>query len=255
MTQLTADKNEAKKDLKTKSFKEAVVDQEELPSSDWDLTLYVQEDCMGYVAWNSKHRELIVVDPRREHVSEYIKQIKKFDGYRSLFVFDTHTHADHISGAFEVAQGISAPLFVSSGFASKRVHCRVMQNMVIPFASAPAEFILSPGHTADSITLKWGPFVFTGDTVLYGDVGRDDLPTGNPEEHYATLITLKKRIGPSDFCLPGHDNKGGRLSTWATQMKVNSSLIQDRESFVAESLAFDAPAPSLFKKSLVENFK
>jgi sulfur dioxygenase len=241
--------------LTIKTFQEALVPNEPTLAQGWDLRLLIREECMGYVAWNNAHREIIVVDPRRDDFQEYIHQARSLKGYRTVAIVDTHMHADHISGAFEVATGLSAPLFVSKGSLSKRVHFHVTQNTAIPFQSADLEFFATPGHTQDSLTLRWGPFVFTGDTILFGDVGRDDLPTGSPAEHYESLKSLEKVLPKDVYILPGHDNKGGRLSTWATQLKVNSSLTQDREEFIRECAAFDSAAPALFKKSLVENFK
>jgi glyoxylase-like metal-dependent hydrolase (beta-lactamase superfamily II) len=101
----------------------------------------------------------------------------------------------------------------------------------------------------------WGPFIFGGDTLLYGDTGRDDLPGGDPEAHYDSVQSVKAHARPEMIVLPGHDHKGGRASTWATQLKVNSSLTQEREDFVREAGSFEAPAPKLLKKSLFENFK
>jgi glyoxylase-like metal-dependent hydrolase (beta-lactamase superfamily II) len=94
-----------------------------------------------------------------------------------------------------------------------------------------------------------------GDTVLYGDSGRDDLPGGNAPAHYESLEKLKKVLIPEQVCLPGHDHQGGRASTWGTQLKINASLMQEREDFIRESEAFDAPAPKDLKRSLRENFK
>lgn len=238
-----------------KTFQEALIAGEPALAAGWNLKLLMHDDCMGYIAWNTQQKELVVVDPRREDVAEYIKQAKALAGYRTLAIVDTHTHADHISGAFEVASELSAPLIVSAGYPSKRVHLRVTQKTSLAFQSAALEFFPTPGHTQDSLTLRWGPFVFTGDTILFGDVGRDDLPTGSAAEHFDSLVSLKEALPTDTYILPGHDNKGGRLSTWATQLKVNSSLTQKREDFISECEAFDAPAPALFKKSLVENFK
>ncbi len=129
------------------------------------------------------------------------------------------------------------------------------KDTVLPSKAAPLQPLLTPGHTHDSMTLIWGPFLFGGDTILYGDTGRDDLPGGDPEAHYKSLASIKKAAKPEMIVLPGHDHKGGRASSWATQLKVNPSLTQGREDFVRESAAFDAPAPKLFKKALKENFK
>jgi hypothetical protein len=55
--------------------------------------------------------------------------------------------------------------------------------------------------------------------------------------------------------LPGHDMRGGRISSWKTQLEVNASLTQPREIFVPEAAAYVGPSPKLLKESLFENFK
>ena len=91
--------------------------------------------------------------------------------------------------------------------------------------------------------------------MLFGDTGRDDLPGGDTEDHYESIQTLKKLAESEMIVLPGHDHKGGRASSWATQLKMNSALTQSREDFLREAASFDAPAPKLLKKALRENFK
>ena len=114
----------------------------------------------------------------------------------------------------------------------------------------------TPGHTADSITLAWGPYLFGGDTVLYGDTGRDDLPTGDAGRHFESITLLKKHAKPDWILLPGHDHKGGRASSWRSQLEgLNPSLNEAKDDFIREAAAFSAPAPLLLKEALRENFK
>jgi glyoxylase-like metal-dependent hydrolase (beta-lactamase superfamily II) len=101
----------------------------------------------------------------------------------------------------------------------------------------------------------WGPFIFGGDTLLYGDVGRDDLPGGNATSHFQSLEKAKKHLRKEQILLPGHDHKGGRASNWAKQLEINSSLTQGQDDYVRESEAFKAPAPALLEISLKENTK
>lgn len=223
--------------------------------SSWSIKMIKSEECLSYVVWNQKTLEAMVIDPKREDFPAYLDTYRSLKGYRFVAVVDTHTHADHISCAADLAKEVQAPLMMHAKTPCTRVHLRVCHTSVLPTAAGPCHLVLTPGHTVDSLCLHWGPFLFTGDTVLYGDVGRDDLPTGNPEDHFSSLETLRAFVKTQDLVCPGHDHKGGRISTWETQLKVNGSLTQPKESFVAESLAFDVPAPALFKKSLVENFK
>lgn len=222
----------------------------------WQVYGVQSEQCLSYVAWNRSTREALVVDPKDTDLDAYRSLAhSELKDYTWLAVIDTHTHADHISIAADLAAELKAPLVMHAGAPSKRVDLRVSRSTRLPSLSSPVELLITPGHTQDSLTPIWGPFIFGGDTVLFGDTGRDDLPGGNAADHFESLQLIKKFASPQSILLPGHDHKGGRASTWATQLKINSSLTQPREQFIQESEAFDAPAPALLKKSLKENFK
>jgi len=222
---------------------------------DWKLSAFLHHECLSYVLYHLATHELIVVDPRRDDVDLLRKKIEKLGSTLCLAVIDTHTHADHISGGFELANALGAPLIVSELSPAKRAHIKVLKNSLLVTQAGPVHFLSTPGHTPDSMCVIWGPFVFTGDTVLFGDVGRDDLPGGSPADHYDSLMQLRAFVPDSTLVLPGHDNKGGRVSTWKHQLQINSSLTQEKEDYVRESSEFSAPAPALLKESLFENLK
>ena len=226
-----------------------------LPARDWQLRVIQSDECLSYVAWNESSREALVIDPKREDKDAYLALAKELNGFRWLGVIDTHTHADHISYAADLALTLQAPLIMHERAPSRRIDIRVSRDTTLSSAASPIQLILTPGHTHDSLTALWGPYVFSGDTILFGDVGRDDLPTGSPEAHFESLERLKARIQSGQILLAGHDHKGGRASDWATQLQINESLKQERQLFVAESGAFTTNPPKLFKESLFENFK
>lgn len=238
-----------------KNLDELLTQGEPRPSPEWELRAIRSDQCLSYAAWNTRTKEALLVDPKEEDAEAYRGIYRELPGYLWLGVIDSHTHADHISVAAQLADEMKAPLIMHALAPSQRVHIRVAKNTSISSRAAPIQFLATPGHTKDSVTPIWGPFLFGGDTVLFGDTGRDDLPGGDAEDHYESIQTLKRVARPEMIVLPGHDHKGGRASTWATQMKVNASLTQGREDFVREASAFDAPAPALLKKSLRENFK
>lgn len=238
-----------------KKLDEVLLQGEPRPSPEWELRVIRSEQCLSYVAWNTRTKEALLVDPKEEDADAYRALFSELKDYLWLGVIDSHTHADHISIAAQLSEELRAPLIMHTLAPSQRVHIRVAKDTSIPSRAAPLQVVATPGHTQDALTPIWGPFIFGGDTVLYGDTGRDDLPGGDAEDHYESIQTLKSIAKPEMIVLPGHDHKGGRASTWATQLEVNPSLTQDREDFVRESTAFDAPAPKLLKKSLKENFK
>lgn len=228
-----------------------------LPQSDsqtpWKLEAVIDQDCMAYLAYHSETQEAIWVDPKKDSIGLCLEISQSLQGYLWKAVMDTHTHADHISGAAFLAEKLSVPYVMHEKSLCQKVDLRVSRKTVLPTRAGPILILPTPGHTLDGVCIFWGPFLFAGDTVFIDDVGRDDLPGGNPEAHFESLQEVKKLAQSFHILLPGHDNKGGRVDYWENQLKSNSSLFQGREDFVKEAGAFVAPAPKLFKESLVEN--
>lgn len=248
-----------------KNFQECATDQARLPDG-WGFRLIQNEDNLTYLLWSTKTGEGIIVDPQREDFNEtleLVRQLKKSSGenhervpneFRVTAVIDTHTHADHISSAADLAAHFSCPLVMHENAPSPRVNFAVRKDTLVPTAFGSYQIFLTPGHTQDSITVLFGPFLLTGDTIIYGDTGRDDLPTGNAETHFESLQKIKSFAKPDLIFLPGHDGNG-RVCSWATQVKENSSLTQLREQFVPEAASYRGPSPKNLKESLFENFK
>lgn len=220
----------------------------------WQLESVLNEDNLAYLLSNRSTREAIWIDPVREDLETMVAMTRKLEGYRVIAVIDTHTHADHISGATELARHFKAPLIMHALSAPSTVDLRVARDTELSTAAGPLGFILTPGHTRDSLCVTWGPFFFAGDTILFGDTGRDDLPTGSAPDHFESLVKLKKLLKPETVFLTNHDSRA-RACDWAYQLKNNASLKQEREDFVRESEAFRGPSPKKLKESLFENFK
>lgn len=237
-----------------KELEKIVVDGSRAPKG-WRLRAIVNDDNMTYLAWNENSREAIVVDPMKDDWEALVREVQSLEGYRFLAVLDTHTHADHISCAADLADVVRAPLVMHELAPSRRIHLRVSRDTDLPSAAGKFRVLLTPGHTRDSITPIWGPFLFTGDTIIHGDTGRDDLPTGDPSAHYDSLVKIRAVATPDLLFLPGHDAVGGRVTSWRKQVELNVSLTQERETFVREAGAYVGPAPKNLRESLVENFK
>lgn len=226
---------------------------EVIPDFDWELRMLTNEDCLSYVAWNRKSKEALLVDPKREDAEAYRSILQGLGDYTFIAVIDTHTHADHVSVAAEFASELNAPLIMHEKSASRRVQIRISQETQIHTSASPLRFFATPGHTNDSVCVLWGPFLFTGDTILFGDVGRDDLPTGDAVQHYESLSRMRELMaadGSQTILLPGHDNKGGRASSWNRQLELNPSLTQPRADFIREAQGFSAPPPKHMDEAL-----
>lgn len=222
----------------------------------WQAKVVVNEDNLTYVVWNENSKEALVVDPMREDWETLLSITRReLQPYRFIAVIDTHTHADHVSCAASLANELKVPLIQHHLSPSRRIHLRVSQDTAIPTAAGPLRLLLTPGHTAECITLIWGPFLFGGDILMYGDTGRDDLPGGDPAAHWESIQKIAAQVGPETLILPGHDARGGRASSWKHQLEISPGLKQDKTTFISDAGAYVGPTPKLLKESLYENFK
>jgi glyoxylase-like metal-dependent hydrolase (beta-lactamase superfamily II) len=242
-----------------KTFSEITTDGFDLKARwpDWDMRLVLNDDNCTYLMWNKKTQEAAWIDPMKEDWETLAAESRKLleQGYRFIAVVDSHTHADHISSASDLAKFTESPLIQHESGPSRRIDIRISRDTALSTAAGPFRLLCTPGHTPDSLTLIWGPFILGADTLLYADTGRDDLPGGDPAAHYESMQKIKSHAAPDMVLLPGHDGAGGRASSWATQLKESASLTQDRETFVREAGSYVGPAPRILKESLFENFK
>lgn len=156
--------------------------------------------------------------------SATVEQIEReLGGEKLLAVILTHSHFDHainlenILKHFDVAcylhelavekvkrhekQFYGDKSFKVEGCDDKLI--KVEDKQTLQIANQPFEFMYTPGHTDDSLCVKVGEILFSGDTLFYGSIGRCDLPSGNEED---MKKTLKKVFMLDDdvLVLPGH---------------------------------------------------
>jgi glyoxylase-like metal-dependent hydrolase (beta-lactamase superfamily II) len=237
-----------------KDLQVLIVDGSKIPSG-WACKAIVQDDNLCYLIWNQETLEAILVDTCREDVDATHQLLADLPGLQMIAVIDTHTHADHVSSGAYWSDKLGVPWIMHSESPTRRAQIRIFSDTPWVTKAGPIRFVTTPGHTPDGLAIFWGPFLLTGDTVFYADTGRDDLPGGDAAAHYDSLQKIKAVAKPDHLMLPGHDMRGGRITSWKTQLEVNASLTQPREVFVPEAAAFVGPAPRLLKESLFENFK
>ncbi|MFN7684977.1 MAG: MBL fold metallo-hydrolase [Oligoflexia bacterium] len=240
---------------RVRPFKEILQGPGQLPAG-WDVILIQNDDNLCWLLTHEPSCEAVFVDPvhgDEEALSRLLTDLNSRK-FKVLAVIDTHTHADHITCAPWLAEKSGAPVVMHEKAPSRRVHLRVSKDVELYSHAAPLKLLVTPGHTGDSITPIWGPFILSGDTILYGDTGRDDLPGGDADAHFDSLQKIKAHVRPEMIFLAGHDAEG-RISSWKTQLEVNVGLTQPREVWVPEAAAYRGPSPRLLKESLFENFK
>jgi glyoxylase-like metal-dependent hydrolase (beta-lactamase superfamily II)/rhodanese-related sulfurtransferase len=171
--------------------------------------------CFSYVVGCPGAGEMCVVDPRRD-VQVYL-DIARERGMKLTRVIDTHVHADHVSGAHELAYATGAALCMYHSTPVDFPFTPLREGDIFQMGVARVTVLRTPGHTPDALSLlvadtarsetPW--LLLSGDLLFVGDVGRPDLAgSEHLEEQVANLHhSLYATLGglPGDLALfPAH---------------------------------------------------
>ena len=227
--------------------------------------MYLEQFYLGCLAHASymlgSGGEAAVVDPQRD-VDIYLQAATEH-GLRIRYIFETHLHADFVSGHKELAARTGAQIYVAEKAGAAYPHVGVCDGFELQFGTARISVLATPGHTPESICLlitdeekSRKPFaVLTGDTLFLGDVGRPDLSNNYTPQALAgmlydslhnKLLTLSDDVlvypahGAGSLC--GRNMRADRFSTVGTERLTNYALqIGSREQFIKE-LTTNLPA-------------
>lgn len=155
--------------------------------------------CLSYLIGCGQAGEAAVVDPARDRVDEYVALARR-KGLTVTHVFDTHLHADHISGNQALADKTGARILMHPAADAAFPTTPIEDGGEVHIGNVAFRVLHTPGHTPESVSLlvtdrsrgeePW--FVLTGDTLFVGDVGRPDF---GGERAAATLYqSLTRRL-------------------------------------------------------------
>ena len=222
----------------------------------------------------SNKGEAIVIDPLRE-VDQYI-ELAKANNSTIKYIFETHFHADFVSGHVDLARKTGAEI-VYGPTAQPSFDCLIGEdNQEFKVGDLTIKLLHTPGHTPESSCFLLldengkETAIFTGDTLFLGDVGRPDLAIKSDltQEDLAGMLydSLRNRIMPlSDEIIvyPGHGAGsacGKSMSNdtqdlLGNQKKTNYALRADmtKEEFITEVTTGILPPPQYFPKNAAMN--
>src|SRR3712207_3821291 len=173
----------------------------------------VERGCLGYVVADRVTRRAAIVDPEVEMVEPMLDFVFQH-GLKPLYIVDTHTHADHISGARELKAKTVAKVVMHEKAPSSAVDIRVEDGDRLALGEELSlKFLHTPGHAKDLVSILLPGRILTADALLMGSCGRTDLPNGNATRQYHTLYYILRSLPDNLLVYPGHDYKGRRFST------------------------------------------
>ncbi len=166
-----------------------------------------------YLIWDDESKEAALIDPVYDFTNSYLATIEQLD-LTLIMCIATHTHADHITGCFTIAESVGCHYVMWHSTPSLGVTKFVNSNSVLSLGNHTMTFHHVPGHTEDSMLVVTSKHVFTGDFLFTGDggVGRDDLPSGREQAHWDSLKVMKGLPGDLLVCT-GHEAPSVEMQT------------------------------------------
>jgi hydroxyacylglutathione hydrolase len=227
--------------------------------------LYEPTACASYLFGCLSHSKLAVVDPHVELVDDYLAEAERL-GAPIVAVFETHVQADHVSGLPGLVEATGATAYLPAEAGVSFAHVELADRETVELGNTVVRALATPGHApahhafvvADRRRGDEEPwFVFTGDSLLVGDVGRPDLHAGgNPEplarQLHASIGRLLE-LGDGVVLYPSHFGgsvcgralSGNPFSTIGFERTHNDAVrYTDAESFARALLVDVPPAPA-----------
>lgn len=210
-------------------------------------------------------QEAAIIDPLRD-VDVYI-QMAKEKNVKIKYVFETHFHADFVSGHIELAKLTGATIVYGPNTEAAFPFHKAADGETFSIGAIQLKAIHTPGHTLESTCYLLSneqnePYcIFTGDTLFVGDVGRPDLFSGHlSKEELATMMyhSLNTKIKPLEdhiIVYPAHGpgsscgkNLGPDTFSTIGQQKQSNYALQamDEEAFIATVTNGLSEAPAYF---------
>ncbi len=215
--------------------------------------------------------EAVIIDPLRE-TQPYLDKLEK-EGAKLKYIFETHFHADFVSGHLDLAKKTGATIVYGPKAETAFEKYSAQDGEIIQVGEVTFKVLHTPGHTPESTTYLMRDeagkdyAIFTGDTLFIGDVGRPDLAQKSGSITVEDLAgwsydSLRNKIMPladDVIVYPGHGagsacGKNMSSDTWDTlgnQKQFNYALRADmtREEFIEEVTAGLMPPPQYFAKN------
>jgi hydroxyacylglutathione hydrolase len=215
--------------------------------------------CLAHASYMiGSNGEAAVVDPQRD-VDIYLKTAEE-QNLKIRHIFETHLHADFVSGHKELAARTGAQIYIGAHADAEFPHVPLTDGVEVKMGAVRFRALETPGHTPESICLvitdeetssgkSARPYaVLTGDTLFIGDVGRPDLSKSHTPRQLAGLLydSLHRKLlalpdsvvvypahGAGSLC--GRAMRAERSSTIGQERLTNYALqIGSREEFVAQ---------------------
>jgi sulfur dioxygenase len=203
---------------------------------------------LAYLIIDETNNLSALIDPNKEDVEKIIKLADSLK-IKITDIIDTHTHADHITGADELRKHFNAKVHMHEATKNKsevlknaakfgiedtlqanvkvQIDNYVNENDIIKVGDLELKVLHTPGHTDNHLSILIEDAVFTGDLLLIGQAGRSDLPGGNSSDQYDSLFNKIIPLPPNTKIYPGHDYEENEFAFLKDEL-ISNPFLQKR---------------------------
>lgn len=217
--------------------------------------LNLHHGCASYLAASRRSLEAAVIDPALD--TEQYDAVLRLRGFRLRYVIDTHIHADHVSGARQLAARHGVELCLHETAQAAYPSSPLRDSQELELGQLRLRIWHMPGHRPELVSIliinpprsPEPAMVLTADALLAGDVGRPDFSGGDAAAQYESvrrLLALPDWVAvfPGHFEGPCGRSMSGPPSTTVGLERLSNPLAQlDRAAFVSDLTADVLPRP------------
>ena len=209
--------------------------------------------CQSYLVGCPESCVAVLIDPEITLIDRYTAVAAR-EGLRIQYLIDTHTHADHFSATQQLSRRLGVPVAMHRTSPAPFVDLRLDDGEMLLVGKHRLQVLHTPGHTGDSMCLRIEDRLFTGDTLLIGATGRTDLPSGDPDALYDSLVNHVLQLDSQITVHPAHEYKGRSHSTIGQELADNPRLqVRDRAAFAEMMRSLNLSMPSHVTEALRTN--
>lgn len=190
------------------------------------------QGCRTYLVVDETSRQALVLDVHLDLVDDVATYVRDA-GWTLPYVVDSHTHADHPSGAAAVAQRFSSTRIAHEKAGHVGVARHPKDGETLHLGDQVVTIRHAPGHTPDHMVLLIDGALFSGDTLLIGSVARTDFLGGDAGQLYDSIHRVIDGLRDDTLLYPGHDYQGRSHSTLGRERAENPWLGMQRDDFVS----------------------
>jgi len=179
----------------------------------------------AYILGCEESSEAAIIDPGFE-AGKLLEMASELS-MKVVAVINTHGHRDHIASNKEIVNQTGA-LVIAHELAKFTVDQYIKDREFFKIGSIMIETIHTPGHSPDSVCfIVNNEIIFTGDTLFVSECGRTDLPGGNNEDMYNSLVKIMREMPDNLIVYPGHDYGPTKTSKMGDE-KMNNYTLKER---------------------------